>query len=135
MWDCIAGIAARGRPWGHATLASYRRGSLSEEGLALSYPIRATKWKHTLLHVATMPRLWSDWLTEAGYSGLQPLGKRGHQPSRREIVADQRGRPHRDAQAIDRSLNREVEVIERQRRRRAVGRSFIAGPSTTLPWL
>lgn len=28
--------------------------------------------KHTLLHVATMPRLWRDWLTEAGYSGLQP---------------------------------------------------------------
>ena len=52
-------------------------------------------------------------------SGRQAyLGKRGHQPSRREIVADQRGRPHRDAQAIDRSLNREVEVIERQRRRR-----------------
>jgi LysR family glycine cleavage system transcriptional activator len=28
--------------------------------------------KHTLLHVATVPRLWRDWLTEAGYSGLQP---------------------------------------------------------------
>jgi LysR family glycine cleavage system transcriptional activator len=27
---------------------------------------------HTLLHVATMPRLWRDWLTEAGHAGLQP---------------------------------------------------------------
>jgi LysR family glycine cleavage system transcriptional activator len=27
---------------------------------------------HTLLHVATMPRLWRDWLTEGGYAGLQP---------------------------------------------------------------
>jgi LysR family transcriptional regulator, glycine cleavage system transcriptional activator len=28
--------------------------------------------KHTLLHVATMPRLWHDWLTEAGHAELQP---------------------------------------------------------------
>jgi LysR family glycine cleavage system transcriptional activator len=28
--------------------------------------------KHTLLHVSTMPRLWRDWLTEAGYAGLKP---------------------------------------------------------------
>ncbi len=28
--------------------------------------------RHTLLHVATMPRLWHDWLTEAGHAGLQP---------------------------------------------------------------
>jgi LysR family transcriptional regulator, glycine cleavage system transcriptional activator len=28
--------------------------------------------RHTLLHVATMPRLWRDWLLEAGYSALQP---------------------------------------------------------------
>ena len=28
--------------------------------------------RHTLLHVATMPRLWRDWLTEAGFDGLQP---------------------------------------------------------------
>ena len=28
--------------------------------------------KHTLLHVATMPRLWRDWLIESGYAGLQP---------------------------------------------------------------
>ncbi|WP_428532691.1 LysR substrate-binding domain-containing protein [Rhodopila sp.] len=27
----------------------------------------------TLLHVATMPRLWRDWLTEAGHGGLQPI--------------------------------------------------------------
>ena len=26
----------------------------------------------TLLHVASMPRLWRDWLTEAGHGGLQP---------------------------------------------------------------
>jgi LysR family glycine cleavage system transcriptional activator len=28
--------------------------------------------QHTLLHVTTMPRLWHDWLTEAGHPGLQP---------------------------------------------------------------
>ena len=27
--------------------------------------------RHTLLHVATMPRLWDAWLVTAGYSGLQ----------------------------------------------------------------
>jgi LysR family transcriptional regulator, glycine cleavage system transcriptional activator len=28
--------------------------------------------RHTLLHVTSMPRLWRDWLTEAGQSALQP---------------------------------------------------------------
>ena len=28
--------------------------------------------KHTLLHVTSMPRLWRDWLTEAGHSALEP---------------------------------------------------------------
>jgi LysR family glycine cleavage system transcriptional activator len=28
--------------------------------------------RHTLLHVTTMPRLWRDWLTEAGYADLKP---------------------------------------------------------------
>ena len=28
--------------------------------------------RHTLIHVSTMPRLWHDWLTEAGYTGLKP---------------------------------------------------------------
>jgi LysR family transcriptional regulator, glycine cleavage system transcriptional activator len=28
--------------------------------------------KHTLLHVTTMPRLWYDWLTIAGYAELKP---------------------------------------------------------------
>ena len=28
--------------------------------------------RHTLLHVATMPRLWRDWLIEGGHAGLQP---------------------------------------------------------------
>lgn len=27
---------------------------------------------HTLLHVSTMPRLWRDWLTAAGYGDLRP---------------------------------------------------------------
>jgi LysR family glycine cleavage system transcriptional activator len=27
---------------------------------------------HTLLHVSTMPKLWRDWLTEAGFAGLKP---------------------------------------------------------------
>jgi LysR family transcriptional regulator, glycine cleavage system transcriptional activator len=30
--------------------------------------------RHTLLHVTSMPRLWRDWLTEAGHSGLRPAG-------------------------------------------------------------
>jgi len=28
--------------------------------------------RHTLLHVASMPRLWRDWLIEAGYAELKP---------------------------------------------------------------
>jgi LysR family transcriptional regulator, glycine cleavage system transcriptional activator len=28
--------------------------------------------QHTLLHVATMPRLWNDWLLVAGVAGLDP---------------------------------------------------------------
>jgi LysR family transcriptional regulator, glycine cleavage system transcriptional activator len=28
--------------------------------------------RHTLLHVSTMPKLWRDWLTLAGCSGLKP---------------------------------------------------------------
>lgn len=28
--------------------------------------------RHTLLHVTSMPRLWRDWLTEAGHSRLEP---------------------------------------------------------------
>ncbi len=28
--------------------------------------------RHTLLHVGSMPRLWRDWLTEAGYADLRP---------------------------------------------------------------
>jgi LysR family transcriptional regulator, glycine cleavage system transcriptional activator len=28
--------------------------------------------RHTLLHVTTMPRLWRDWLTEAGFATLAP---------------------------------------------------------------
>jgi LysR family glycine cleavage system transcriptional activator len=28
--------------------------------------------RHTLLHVTSMPRLWRDWLAEAGHSGLDP---------------------------------------------------------------
>jgi LysR family glycine cleavage system transcriptional activator len=27
---------------------------------------------HTVLHVSTMPRLWRDWLAQAGHPGLQP---------------------------------------------------------------
>jgi LysR family transcriptional regulator, glycine cleavage system transcriptional activator len=29
---------------------------------------------HTLLHVVSMPRLWHDWLAEAGQSALKPAG-------------------------------------------------------------
>jgi LysR family glycine cleavage system transcriptional activator len=30
--------------------------------------------RHTLLHLTSMPRLWGDWLTEAGQHGLRPAG-------------------------------------------------------------
>jgi LysR family transcriptional regulator, glycine cleavage system transcriptional activator len=30
--------------------------------------------RHTLLHVTSMPRLWRDWLTEAGQPALEPAG-------------------------------------------------------------
>jgi LysR family transcriptional regulator, glycine cleavage system transcriptional activator len=30
--------------------------------------------QHTLLHVSSMPRLWRDWLTEAGQPALEPSG-------------------------------------------------------------
>jgi LysR family glycine cleavage system transcriptional activator len=30
--------------------------------------------RHTLLHVSSMPRLWRDWLTEAGRYDLRPAG-------------------------------------------------------------
>jgi LysR family transcriptional regulator, glycine cleavage system transcriptional activator len=43
-------------------------GLLQQHGLATIADLE----RHTLLHVATMPRLWHDWLTEAGFSGLQP---------------------------------------------------------------
>ncbi len=28
--------------------------------------------RHTLIHVATVPKLWRDWLAESGHTGLQP---------------------------------------------------------------
>jgi LysR family glycine cleavage system transcriptional activator len=28
--------------------------------------------RHTLLHVASMPRLWRDWLAKAGHGSLEP---------------------------------------------------------------
>lgn len=30
--------------------------------------------RHTLLHAATIPRLWNRWLAEAGAAGLEPAG-------------------------------------------------------------
>ena len=29
--------------------------------------------RQTLLHVTSMPRLWHDWLTAAGHTGLRPV--------------------------------------------------------------
>jgi LysR family glycine cleavage system transcriptional activator len=55
---------------------------LSERRLPVCSPALLTKLpladiadlsRHTLLHVTSMPRLWSDWLAEAGQSALQPV--------------------------------------------------------------
>jgi len=43
---------------------------LTQEPLADVADLR----RHTLLHVTSMPRLWGDWLAEAGHHGLRPAG-------------------------------------------------------------
>jgi hypothetical protein len=62
---CHVGLHRRncrqGRPWGRATLTSYRKESLSEWRPALSHPIRATK---CLLMTECLART-HDWLRES----------------------------------------------------------------------
>jgi LysR family glycine cleavage system transcriptional activator len=53
---------------------SERRLPVCSPGLLARVPLAevADLGRHTLLHVATMPRLWSDWLGAAGMTHLDP---------------------------------------------------------------
>ncbi len=62
---------------------------------------------------------------EVGACRQAGLGKRCHQPPSRKIIADQCRRSHRDTKPVNRSLNGQVKVIQRQRRRRV--QSHVSG--------
>lgn len=55
-------------------LVSERRLPVCSPSLLERLPLHeiADLSRHTLLHVTSMPRLWRDWLTEAGHSALEP---------------------------------------------------------------
>jgi LysR family glycine cleavage system transcriptional activator len=55
-------------------LLNERRLPVCSPALAERHPLGtvADLERHTLLHVSSMPRLWHDWLTVAGYAGLKP---------------------------------------------------------------
>jgi LysR family glycine cleavage system transcriptional activator len=55
-------------------LVSERRLPVCSPALSAQLPLHeiADLSRHTLLHVTSMPRLWRDWLTEAGQSALEP---------------------------------------------------------------
>jgi LysR family transcriptional regulator, glycine cleavage system transcriptional activator len=55
-------------------LVSERRLPVCSPSLLARLPLVeiANLSKHTLLHVTSMPRLWRDWLAEAGHSALEP---------------------------------------------------------------
>ncbi len=55
-------------------LLTERRLPVCSPNLANQYPLSIVSdlERHTLIHVSTMPRLWHDWLTEAGFAGLKP---------------------------------------------------------------
>jgi LysR family glycine cleavage system transcriptional activator len=55
-------------------LVSERRLPVCSPELTAQSPLAnvADLSRHTLLHVTSMPRLWRDWLAEAGQSALQP---------------------------------------------------------------
>ncbi|WP_375777969.1 transcriptional regulator GcvA [Bradyrhizobium sp. ma5] len=57
-------------------LVSERRLPVCSPSLLERLPLHeiADLSRHTLLHVTSMPRLWRDWLTEAGHSALEPAG-------------------------------------------------------------
>ena len=72
-------VAIRGGPdsfHGFASrfLLSERRLPVASPSLLAQLPLAepADLSRHTLLHVTSMPRLWRDWLTEAGQSALEP---------------------------------------------------------------
>ena len=55
-------------------LLSERRLPVCSPSLLAQLPLTevADLSRHTLLHVTSMPRLWRDWLTDAGQSALEP---------------------------------------------------------------
>jgi LysR family glycine cleavage system transcriptional activator len=55
-------------------LLSERRLPVCSASLLAQLPLTeiADLSRHTLLHVASMPRLWRDWLADAGQSALEP---------------------------------------------------------------
>lgn len=70
-------VIIRGGPDTHHGFVS--RPVLNERRLPVCSPTLAKRLatvtdleSQTLLHVTTMPRLWHDWLTAAGYAGLRP---------------------------------------------------------------
>jgi LysR family glycine cleavage system transcriptional activator len=65
--DTFHGFAAR-------PVLTERRLPVCSPVLTRQHPLStvADLERHTLIHVSTMPRLWHDWLTEAGHAGLQP---------------------------------------------------------------
>jgi LysR family glycine cleavage system transcriptional activator len=72
-------VVIRGGPdtfHGYASrfLLSERRLPVLSPSLLAQLPLKevADLSQHTLLHVTSMPRLWRDWLAEAGHSALDP---------------------------------------------------------------
>ena len=65
--DTFHGFASR-------FLLSERRLPVCSPALLAKLPLTevADLARHTLLHVTSMPRLWRDWLAEAGESALEP---------------------------------------------------------------
>ena len=65
--DTFHGFASR-------FLLSEQRLPVCSPALLANLPLTevADLGRHTLLHVTSMPRLWRDWLTDAGESALEP---------------------------------------------------------------
>jgi LysR family glycine cleavage system transcriptional activator len=67
--DSFHGFASR-------PLLSERRLPICKPSLLADLPLAeiGDLSRHTLLHVSSMPRLWQDWLSEAGHRDLIPAG-------------------------------------------------------------
>ena len=72
-------IIIRGGPdtfhgYGSSPVVGERRLPVCSPALLARLPLAAVGdlAAHTLLHVATVPKLWRDWLIESGHAGLQP---------------------------------------------------------------